>query len=254
MGEFLPARHARFRRKSKFLLSGLLIKPSGVYDFDGLDFGLPLNTPDTLKVLSSVPNSRRLTRREILQNLAGGLGASIALPGVLSGHPVQKHLLNALTLDETKTASPDWAPQFLSAGQNESFTLLAEQILPGSMKTQVNRIVDLLLTIDTSANQKAFLASLSEFESEAQKDYGKPLVSLSEIQHKELLTSASAVSGSDKYESTQMPANFRDSFENLKGWIVGTYYSTEQGMRELGWTEDVYFEAPAECEHEDEHH
>jgi len=27
-------------------------------------------------------------------------------------------------------------------------------------------------------------------------------------------------------------------FENLKGWISGAYYSSEMGMRELGWTPD----------------
>ena len=224
-----------------------------MYDFAGLDFGLPLNTSNTLKVLSNVPN-RRLTRREILQNLVGGIGATFVLPGVLAGHPVHKHFVGALALDETKTSSPVWTPEFLNAQQDKSFTLLAERIVPGSTKAQVNRIVDLLLTIDTSANQKALVASLSEFESEAQKHYGKPLEGLSEIQQNELLTTASTASGSENYETNQTPTNLRDSFENLKGWIVGAYYSTEQGMRELGWSEDVYFEAPAECEHEGGHH
>jgi Gluconate 2-dehydrogenase subunit 3 len=184
----------------------------------------------------------------------GGLGATIALPGVLAGHPIHEHFASALALDDTKTASPVWTPEFLNTQQNESFTLLAERIVPGSAKAQVNRIVDLLLTIDTPANQKAFLASLAGFEAEAQKHYSKPLEGLSEIQQNELLTMASTALGSETYESNQMPATLRDSFENLKGWSVGAYYSTEQGMRELGWSEDFYFEAPAECEHEGGHH
>ena len=28
----------------------------------------------------------------------------------------------------------------------------------------------------------------------------------------------------------------RSHFQNLKDWIAGAYYSSEQGMRELGWT------------------
>jgi len=34
---------------------------------------------------------------------------------------------------------------------------------------------------------------------------------------------------------------------------VGAYYATEQGMRELGWTEDFYFEELPACQHEAEH-
>jgi hypothetical protein len=30
-------------------------------------------------------------------------------------------------------------------------------------------------------------------------------------------------------------ANLRDHFDHLKGWIVGAHYSSEPGMRELGY-------------------
>lgn len=35
----------------------------------------------------------------------------------------------------------------------------------------------------------------------------------------------------------------------MKGWVVGAYYSSEVGMRELGWTGDVMFESFPGCEH-----
>jgi len=46
----------------------------------------------------------------------------------------------------------------------------------------------------------------------------------------------------------------RKHFENLKGWISGAYYSSEAGMRELGWTEDRVFEKFPGCEHPEGHH
>jgi hypothetical protein len=41
----------------------------------------------------------------------------------------------------------------------------------------------------------------------------------------------------------------RDHFDTLKGWISGAYYSSEAGMRELGWTGTVMHEKFPGCEH-----
>ncbi len=37
--------------------------------------------------------------------------------------------------------------------------------------------------------------------------------------------------------------------EHLKGWIVGAYYSSEIGMRELGWIGNGFFPAFPGCDH-----
>jgi hypothetical protein len=44
-----------------------------------------------------------------------------------------------------------------------------------------------------------------------------------------------------------------DHFQNLKTWIVGAYYSSEFGMRELGWTGMLFFENYPGCQHLDGH-
>ena len=41
----------------------------------------------------------------------------------------------------------------------------------------------------------------------------------------------------------------RDQFETLKGWISGAYYSSEQGMKELGWTGNVFHAELPGCTH-----
>ncbi len=38
-------------------------------------------------------------------------------------------------------------------------------------------------------------------------------------------------------------------FQNLKGWIAGAYYSSEPGMRELGWTGNVFLAELPGCTH-----
>jgi hypothetical protein len=45
----------------------------------------------------------------------------------------------------------------------------------------------------------------------------------------------------------------RDHFENLKGWISGAFYTSEIGMRELGWTGEMFFQSLPGCEHQGGH-
>jgi hypothetical protein len=42
-------------------------------------------------------------------------------------------------------------------------------------------------------------------------------------------------------------------FENLKTWITGAYYSSEMGMRELGWTGIVFFDDFPGRQHQGDH-
>ena len=225
----------------------------------------------TLPVIQDGLGARRgLTRREMVQRLLAGAGVGAAWPMVTASHPIQKLLADEALFSEAdaRMAAADWTPVFLDAGQNESLIALSESIVPGSGKAQVNRFIDLLLSVDTREKQKEFLASLSAIESESQKRFGHPFAALAEEQKNELLTIASkeveerkekkneAASGeSSTGEHTgQSPLTLHDHFENLKGWISGAYYSSEAGMRELGWTGDYAFDSYPACDHAEGHH
>ena len=41
--------------------------------------------------------------------------------------------------------------------------------------------------------------------------------------------------------------SIREQFDQLKGWVSGAYYSTEIGMKELGWNGLVIFDKLPEC-------
>lgn len=213
---------------------------------------------------------RGMGRREAVQRLLAGAGGALVVPGLADGHPMHKHLADGATVQaaEAKAGAADWAPEFLDAQQNETLIVLAERIIPGSSKAQVNRFIDLLLTVDAQENQKKFLASMGAVEGESRSRFGHPFQALAEDQQNKILDVASAEkpgkpAGDENYSWFAIPSNgprepiritLRDHFDNLKGWISGAYYSSEVGMRELGWTGQVMFESFPGCEHPDGHH
>lgn len=203
-----------------------------------------------------IKGTRGLTRREMVQRLLAGAGAGAAWPLVAASHPIYEHLTSGAIFEEAeKLGAADWKPVFLSAQQNESLDALSENIVPGSRKAQVNRFIDLLLSVDTLEHKKDFADSLAAFEAESQKRFGKRFPSLEAGQQNMLLTEASTRPAKENSPSGDGKGNpgLREHFENLKGWISGAYYSSEVGMRELGWTEDRVFERFPGCEHPEGH-
>jgi len=194
-----------------------------------------------------------LTRREMVRRLAAGA----AWPLVAGSHPIHELLRNDAVLDEAeKLAAADLKPLFLNAQQNESLTAIAESIVPGSTVAQVNRFIDLLLSVDTPEHKKSFLDALAAFEAESQRRFAKDFPALDESQKNRLLTdgsSTAAKESSDGAGAKQNPAGLHKHFENLKGWVSVAYYSSEMGMKELGWTPDRVFSSFPCCEHPDGH-
>ena len=214
------------------------------------------------------PSARSLNRREWIARMLGGATAGIALPGLAAAHPVREHLAHSSTLDmaDAQVAAADWAPEFLDAHQAETLAVLAERIVPGSSRAHVERFIDTLLSVDRRENQQRFLNSLAAFEGESLQKHRHPYKDLTEAQQNEILTAASTTaSGHAEHHGRRVslgpPAaasptehdTFRDHFENLKGWVLGAYYSSEVGMRELGWTGQVMFESFPGCEHPGDH-
>ena len=213
---------------------------------------------------------RALTRREMVQRMLAGMGAGMAWPLVADSHPIHRLLSDGAIFSgaDAQMASANWKPLFLNAPQNEALVALSEIIVPGSAKAQVYRFIDLLLSVDTLANQKNFSASISAMDDESQKRFGHPFAALRGDQQNELLTIASKEDVGDS-EGKDKTAKARDSegqhagetrpslndhFNNLKGWISGAYYSSETGMAELGWTGEYAFENYPSCQHAEQHH
>jgi hypothetical protein len=220
-----------------------------------------------LPILNEAKGARRaLTRRQVVQILLAGAGSGLAgMPLIASKHPVHRHLKTESTLDaaDAQAAARDWTPKFLSEHQSETLAALAERMIPGSSAAHVNRFIDLLLSVDTTPNQKNFLAALSAFDAAALERYEQPFVRLSPEQLVAILAAASTMEPSQggrsglgpwssrvgRSAAPESPLNLRDHFDHLKGWISGAYYTSEVGMRELGWTGDSFFEEFPGCTH-----
>lgn len=198
-------------------------------------------------------------RREAVQWLIAGP----VVRGLSLGLPAYKHLSGGATIGgDAKTDSAEWTPEFLDVHQNESLIALAERMIPGSTKAQVNRFIDLLLTVDTQESKEHFLGSLGAFEAESRSRFGHPFRGLTEDQQTQIFTAASVgepgnAPASEDWQWFSIPTHppsepiritLRDHFENLKGWITRAYYSSETGMRDLGWTGQYFYEVFPGCE------
>ena len=208
----------------------------------------------------TVPGNRRkaasgINRREMVRRLMMAGGAGFALPGLAEGRSIAKHPADTGGLAETgaKAAVADGTPAFLDPHQNETLIVLAERIVPGSAKAQVNRFIDLLLSVDTQDTQKQFLASLSAFEAESLRRFSHPYKDLTENQQNEILASASTAKTGQAAEGQLRQVTMQDHFENMKSWVSSAYYSSEIGMKELGWTGQVFFTSFPGCQQSGEH-
>jgi hypothetical protein len=174
--------------------------------------------------------------------------AASALPWGATSHPIWKHFEDEHLMRRAETGTAEGKLHFLNAEQFESLTALGEATVPGSTKANVASFVDLLLSAEKEKHQKEFVGSVDAIENESRKKYGKRFPALSDTQKSELLT---AISGAAKAKDGE--AGLREEFENLKEWISGAYYSSEMGMRELGWTADRVFAEFPGCSHAEGH-
>lgn len=204
-----------------------------------------------LTVLQPATSSSGIDRRTVIRALVGSVGAGMTLPAVAESHPMHRHLSNAsaLTQADAAAAAKDWKPVFLDAHQSDTLVSLAEQVVPGSTSAGVTRFVDRLLSVDTQENQRRFLNALGALEGASIDRFGRPWKALTPAQQVELLTALSTAAPGVKDASGSTPVTLRDQFDHLKGWISGAYFSSEVGMRELGWTGNVFHASFPGCPH-----
>jgi hypothetical protein len=219
----------------------------------------------------SQPSSRTpIPRRGVLQGLLGGVGAGLALPLNATAHPLDPHPVDTTRIAHAKAKAAASANprEFLDAHADETFASLAERIIPGAGKAGVAAFTDRLLAVDTVEHRQRFLTALGAIEGECIARFGRPWAGLAESQQIEVLSVASKGSSGDDAKpwkpgdpipivdtppSSPEPTTLRDHFDVLKRWAVDTYYSSEAGMRELGWTGQQFFASFPGCPHPEGH-
>ena len=206
-----------------------------------------------------------MRRRDMIQILLGAAGTT-AVPGLVEGHPLQSHLHDhaRIAQADTKAAATDWKPEFFAPHQFKTLESIAERIVPGASKAKTAEFIDQLLAVDTQFNRRNFLNALGAFERRALERTRRPWIALAAAEQDEILTAASTMESGVPVEQPWAPGRpaevakpqaaeirltLRDHFELLKGWIAGGYYSSEIGMRELGWTGNLFHNSFPGCQH-----
>jgi hypothetical protein len=201
-----------------------------------------------------------MTRRHAMALVGGGLAAVAAR--VEAGHPLQRHLHDhgAIASAHGAAAAAGWTPSFFSDHQYRLLSALAERVVPRSGEAQVARFVDALADVETRETQKRLLLSLAAFDAAALARFGKPFAALAAAEQDEVLEAAAELERARPRDTSWSwfavpvpPAagapDLGGHLRHLKGWISGAYYSSEIGMRELGWTGTTPHDGFPGCTH-----
>jgi hypothetical protein len=181
--------------------------------------------------------------------VAGGLEAHAMAPAVAAAR--------------AKAKAADWKPQFLDAHELATLQALCVRIVPGSDQALTDRFIDALLAVDTEERRRGFLTALGAIEAAAHSRFQKPFRGLTEAQQEEILSEASSAEpGREEWVWTpgtvlKQPEReagvltLRDHFDLIKGRVVEAYYSSEEGLKELGYTGQMFFESFPDCTYGD---
>jgi hypothetical protein len=223
----------------------------------------------TLPVASPGPG---IGRRQVVRGLLTGAGAGLAIPGLAGAHPLAEHAHHPERIEtaQEKAKDPAGSPEFLEPYPFAMLDTLGERIVPGAGAAGCALFIDTLLAVGTRDERQRFLTALGAIDGAARDRFGVPWSGLTEPQQDELLTAAStALPGREdrawrpassvadhlaRVQAEKAPITLRDQFDHLKAWVMGAYYSSEAGLRDLGYDGPVFADSFPGCPHPGGHH
>lgn len=163
---------------------------------------------------------------------------TLATLGFFTADPLSAPAQHSHSSATQTPPAANWKPAVLSSDQNRSLMVLSDAIIPGATAAGCNRAIDLLLTIESAAAREKVLSSIQAFQKESEATLHKPLEQLSASDLATLLQNSSA-SGS----------SLASPFKTLKQWTSDVYWSSQQGMRDLGFKGRVAWATFPGCTH-----
>jgi hypothetical protein len=184
-----------------------------------------------------------MKRRQALRATALGLvgvASSSLVPNNTVGRPSGAKEFPPDQDASKELSSSDWKPVFLDEHQNQTLIVLSDLILPatdtpGAKQALVNRFIDLLLAAETSETQRSFLNSLAYLDGLSIQQHRNGFVHLPRERQIELLNLIAYPHALGTWGEKAKEFEGFAHFSRLKSWITRAYYSSEIGMRELGW-------------------
>jgi hypothetical protein len=171
--------------------------------------------------------------------------------GMILGYTLSASTLSQLWTSCKSAPELDWQPQFFSKAQAQTFSALAEAILPrtdtpGARDLQVDRYIDVMVkNIFSENDQQAFEKGMEAFEADCRKATGSGFTELSSEQQEAFLLEQEKVSGKVNQAiwgetiGEVKPVSF---YRQFKAMVISAYFSTE----EIGENHLTYEPVPGE--------
>ena len=202
-------------------------------------------------------NRRDLIRAALFASAASALGAKFSFAQAISSGLTPA----ARGEDGSKfLTDPNWKAIFLNQHQNETLIALSDVIIPSTdtpcaKEAQVNRYLDLLLSVQPAEFQTQFVDALAFIDSESQKQFAKDFREVAMNDQIWLLTAWAYSSDSDHWiKAKGISDPGQQHFERIKALIAAAFYGSESGLKELGW-DGEFAHGPFEgCEHQPDAH
>jgi len=208
-----------------------------------------------------------IERRTLLKGLAAGLAGAVTAPDSTAAEATDTALPETAVQTQA-AAAPVAPPRFLGDHERQTLTSLAESLVPGSVAAGVIDLIDRVATVDSPARQRQLLNALGRFEQEARTTHGARWIDLDEpVRLGTLRQASTSPEGRPSqpawdrgqpmvFESTAPPgpATLRDHFEYLRSTVANAYFTTESGMKELGWTGQTAWKELPGCSHPNPEH
>ena len=210
-----------------------------------------------------------MKRREMIRAAIFGGAAAAVGPQILAGqttaaqNPAPSELTPAQSgVDASKELQgTGWKPLFLDEHQNETLIVLSDLMIPatdtpGAKEALVNRYIDLVLAAESREGQRAFLNSLAYLDGESIRRYKAAFRYLKREEQDDLLHALAYPKAGSGWtgEAETAPDVGHAHFKALKERITTGYYSSQIGVKELGW-DGAFAHGPYEgCTHPEGNH
>jgi hypothetical protein len=217
----------------------------------------PEASPEKLRSPSSLIKRRDLLRAALFASAASALGPAFSFAQAISSDltPAARGENGAAFLTDA-----NWKAVFLDDQQNETLIALSAVIIPatntpGAKEALVDRYLDLLLSAQPVEFQKQFLEALAFIDNESQEQFGKSFRELPSGDQVSLLVPWAYPTQASRWtEQEEKPDPGQKHFGRLKALIVGAYYGSEIGQKELGWDGEFTHGPYQGCEHQSTTH
>ncbi len=182
-------------------------------------------------------------RRSVLRGLATGLAGAIAAPGGLSSAGMAE-ASSLSSIEQTPLTTTSTPPSIVPEPERATLVSLCDLLVPGSVDAGVPDLVDRTAAVEAVDYQDAFLGAIRAFEGEARAAHSSRWIDLDEEAQIAILDLA----------ATGARPTLQRHLVHLRDVVATAYFSTEPGMRKLGWTpRSSWRELPA-CDHPDDNH